>query len=314
MAITAATMTSDFDAGFLTPEMSAPFFAQAARQSVAMRLARQVPVGINGNKIPVTSGMTTAAWVGEGERKPATEMSVELKFIEPKKMACIAVVSAETVRANPGGYMQLLQTDIGDAFAFAFDQAVFHGTNTPFDDYLDETSKAVELGGSSQALGGVYRDFVEALDLVVSDTSAIDGAPRARRKLTGWALDSMAEPTMLGAVDTTGRPLFVDMPSQDTASQITEGRILRRPAFIGEGVATPNGTTVVGYGGDWTQVVWGVTSGISYGVSTQATVTINGSLVSLWENNLVAIKAEAEYGFLINDIESFVRLMNLTGS
>jgi hypothetical protein len=41
-------------------------------------------------------------------------------------------------------------------------------------------------------------------------------------------------------------------------------------------------------------------------VSTEAAVTINGSLVSLFERNLVAILAEAEYGFVVNDVEAFV--------
>ena len=43
-------------------------------------------------------------------------------------------------------------------------------------------------------------------------------------------------------------------------------------------------------------------------------MTINGSLTSLWEKNLVAILAEAEYGFIVNDTDAFVRLTNATGS
>lgn len=43
-------------------------------------------------------------------------------------------------------------------------------------------------------------------------------------------------------------------------------------------------------------------------MSTEATVTINGTLTSLWEHNLVAIRAEAEYGWLVNDAESFAAI------
>ena len=67
---------------------------------------------------------------------------------------------------------------------------------------------------------------------------------------------------------------------------------------------------IYGYMGDWTQAVWGAVGGISYRVSTEATVTINGVLVSLFENNLVAILAEAEYGWLVNDAASFVKFTN----
>ena len=43
-------------------------------------------------------------------------------------------------------------------------------------------------------------------------------------------------------------------------------------------------------------------------VSTEATVTIGGALVSLYEQNLVAIRAEAEYGFALADKDAFVKI------
>ena len=73
-----------------------------------------------------------------------------------------------------------------------------------------------------------------------------------------------------------------------------------RDAFVGAGVYAATGK-IYGYLGDWSQAAWGTVGGISYDVSTSATVTVNGALVSLWENNLVAVRAEAEYGFLVND-------------
>jgi hypothetical protein len=78
---------------------------------------------------------------------------------------------------------------------------------------------------------------------------------------------------------------------------------------MGEGIytATPK---IYAYLGDWSQVAWGAVGEISYRVSTEAAVTINGALVSLYENNLVAILAEAEYGFLVNDPAAFVKYTN----
>lgn len=319
MAITAPTVTGDFNSGFLTPELSEPIFTQAFRTSVAMQLMRQVPLGINGKNIPVVTGRPVATWISEGDTKPATTTSIGLKNMVPHKIGAIAVVSAETVRANPGNFMTLLRNQLGEAFAIAFDEAVFHGTNTPFSQYLDMATKAVELGQTAQASGGVYGDFVTALDLIVSDTSAISGADPSpvRRRANGIALDSVVEPNLLGATDTTGRPLFVDTTSPNppnTDRVVNTGQLLGRRTVVADYVATSDLTTVVGYMGDFTQAVWGVTSGISYKVSTEAAVTINGSLVSLWEKNLVAILAEAEYGFLVNDLDSFVRITNGTGS
>lgn len=308
MAITAATSLSGF-AGFLNRNQAQPFFDLAAKQSVMQTLARKVPLGINGEAIPVITSKMQASWVNEAGQKPASQGTLGLKTMDPKKIAAIAVVSAEVVRANPGSYMDMIRPQIAEAFALAFDAAVFHGTSTPFGQYLDQTTKAVELGGTAQGSGGVWGDLVTALDLLVTDN----------KRMNGFALDSVVEPNMLGATDTTGRPLFVEttQPSESIINPeqlVRTGRLMGRPFAMSDTVATTNKTTVVGYAGDFTQCVWGAVGGISYDVSTQATVTINGTLTSLWENNLVAVRAEAEFGFLCNDVQAFVRLANLTGS
>lgn len=308
MAVTAATKLSDF-AGFLNREQAAPYFDAARKQSAMQTLARKVPLGINGEAIPVVTSKMVASWVTEGTQKPATQNTLGLKTMDPKKIAAIAVVSAEVVRANPGGYMDQIRPEIAEAFAVAFDAAVFHGTNTPFGQFLDQTTSAVELGGTTAAAGGVWGDLVTALDLLVTNN----------KRLNGFALDSVMEPNLLGSVDTAGRPIFVSSSPLDESvvnaqEMVRTGRLMGRPFAMSDTVATPNKTTVVGYAGDFTQCVWGSVGGISYDVSTQATVTVNGTLTSLWENNLVAVRAEAEFGFLCNDPQAFVRIGNLTGS
>ena len=74
---------------------------------------------------------------------------------------------------------------------------------------------------------------------------------------------------------------------------------------MGEGVAHGD---VVGFAGDWRKTAWGAVGGINFRVSTEATVTINNQLTSLWEHNLVAVLAEAEYGWVVADVEAFVAL------
>ena len=309
MAQADATRLSDFS-GFLRPEVAENYFAQARKSSIVQQLARQIPLGINGQEIPYSTSKATAGWVAEGGQKPATESGLALKTIKPYKIAAISVVSAEVVRANPGNYMQILRDDIAEAFALAFDAAALHGTNSPFGVgmNIDATTKSVEIGTTTKANGGVYGDVVAGLKLLVDDG----------KKLTGFAFDRKVEPTFLSSVDNNGRPLFTETPLEDTTSVVTPGRLIGRSAVIGDGISTPivtgtpNTGGIVGYGGDWSQVVWGAVGGITYDVSTETTVTLGGSLVSLWENNLVAIRAEAEYGLLINDTAAFVKYTDNT--
>lgn len=296
MAVTAPVKTGDF-AGFLTPTQAAPIFDAAARSSVVQQLAQRVPLGPNGAAVPVLTGTPTAGWVAEGAEKPATSGSLALVTMAPKKIAAIVPVSAEVVRADPAGYVAQMRAKLAEAFAVAFDAAALHGTATPFARHLDETAKAVELGTTEAGAGGAYGDLVAALKLLVDDG----------KKATGWALDDRAEPTLLGAVDAVGRPLFVEAPMVEAAGPVRAGRLVGRPAYVGPGVHAAAGG-VVGYVGDWGQTAWGTVGGIAYDVSTEAAVTINGALVSAWENNLVLIRAEAEYGWLVNDTAAFVKI------
>ncbi|MEH1498398.1 phage major capsid protein [Cutibacterium avidum] len=297
MAVTAPTKTTDF-AGYLQPHMAQDFFTEAAKRSVVQQLARKVPLGISGETVPIVTSKPTAGWVAEAGEKPVTNGKVGLLKMEPKKIAAIAVVSSEVVRANPANYVNLFKTDIAEAFAVAFDAAVLHGTNSPFKHNLDETKKAVELGTADAAHGGIYGDANSAIQLMVADG----------KKLTGWAFDATAEPLLNGSYDTTGRPLLTEPVYSDSA--LASARLLGRSAFIGDSVATADKKTVVGYGGDWSKIVWGQVGGITYSVSTEATVKINGELIPLWQNNLVGILAEAEFGCLITDPEQFVKLTN----
>lgn len=308
MAVTASTLTSDFS-GFINPTIAAPIFERATRMSVVQQLARQVPLGFNGSKIPVVTGRPQAGWVGEGATKPATAGTMSLKTIEPKKLAAIVIVSAEVVRANPGGYMDTLRPNLAEAFAIAFDRAALHDEGPdgsagagPFATFIDQTTKGVWIATGTT----IHNDFVAVLDALVTDT---DDSGR-RYRLTGWALDDVIEPTILDAVDGNDRPLYLDLPTDASAAVIggaRPGRLLNRPSFMGEGVADDT-AEIIGYGGDWSQAAWGVVGGISYRISTEAAVTINGTLTSAFEHNLVAIVAEAEYGFVVADPEAFVEI------
>lgn len=284
MAIAAATKTSDFT-GFLPPNIAGPIFEEAARMSVVQRLARRIPLGINGEAIPVVTSRPTAGWVSEGNQKPATSGAMALRTMTPEKLAAILVVSAEVVRANPGGYVEQARSDLAQAFADAFDAAALHGTNTPFDAYVAETTKSVEIGTTAQQNGGVHGDIVAGLRLLVDDG----------RRLTGFAIDDSFEPDLLGATDSTGRPIYVDTPLDETTTAVRPGRLIGRPSLMGEAVGAG---AVKAFAGDWSKVAWGAVGGINYSISTEATVTINNNLVSLFEHNLVAIKAEAEYGLV----------------
>lgn len=279
-------------------------FEDAGRSSVVQKLARRVNLPANGVAIPVTTEKPKAGWVSEGQRKPSTSAAQSFTVMDPKKLAAIVVFSMEYVRSDPSKLYANIKPQLQEAFATAFDLAAIHGqsydgTAGPFPTFLTQTTKSVEMGTTTQANGGTYGDLVAGLKLLTDD----------RKRLTGFAVDPMAEPLLLSSVDANGRPLWVDAPADETLPN----RLLGRPAGMSEGVAgevNNAATNLRILGGDWAKAAYGVGSSISYTISDEATVTIDGQLVSLWENNLVALRAEAEYGFVVGDIDAFVEYVD----
>lgn len=300
MAITAAKKLADFN-GFIKPELAGPIFDEAAKGSAAMSLIRKVPLGASGQAFPIVTSKPTANWTAEGAQKHTTEAGLGLVKMEPKKLTAIAVASQEVIRANPGGYSETLAGLLADAFARAFDLAVFHnkggdGTGTsPFETTLAATTKSVTLGAAAGA--NTYDDLVKAMSL------NLQGTPK--KQVTGFAFDTGFEIDLLSAKDTAGRPLFAEAAYTGAVPALRSGSVLGRTTYMHENVGLEK---TVGFAGDWTKAAWGTVGGITMDISTEATVTIGGQLVSLYENNLVAVRAEAEYGFALADKDAFVKI------
>lgn len=304
MAMSTSTFaTTDDFSGFLKPEQAAPIFEEMTKRSLVQPLAKKIEMGPTGVSIPFWDGDVQAHWVDEAGKKPLAKGGFDQFSVAPKKIAVIFAMSSEVVRANPLNYINVMREKVGEAFAVAFDAAVMHGTNTPFGAYLDETTKAVALDDPN-----AYGATNNALSLLVNDG----------KKFTGGLLDNITEPIINSALDNNGRPLFIEPTYTETNSLTRQGRILARPITIAEGVKGPDADAAAGYFGDFSQILWGQVGGISYDVSDQATLDLSeaqdgSGLTSLWQHNLVAVRAEAEFAALVRDPEAFVKV-NTTSS
>ena len=299
--------TSGDLAGFLTPEITQAYFDQVEKTSIVQQLCRRIPMGPRGVRVPEWNGNVKAAWVAETGQKPITKGSFTKTDVIPHKIASIFVASAEVVRADPVGYLTTMRAKVAEAIALQFDQAVFNGAaagspwgqgilNAP----LAQVSLADPLGAGKGPKDGsnAYTAFNTGLQTLLDNKS----------KWTGTVLTQNAEPILNSAIDANNRPLFTDTPFTEKAATIREGRILSRPAYITDpdNVCAAASQTV-GVMGDWNSVLWGQVAGISYDVSDQATLDMSDAqdgsgMTSLWQNNLVAVRVEAEFGLLIKKL------------
>jgi HK97 family phage major capsid protein len=251
-------------------------------------------MGPSGVRIPHWTGEVTARWVAETEQKPVTKGDMTKQDVVPFKIATIFAASSEVVRANPANYLSVMRTKVAEAIALSFDQAVLHKIDSPFGTALSDTTKEQALGPNAyDALNGGLTQLLA------------DG-----KKWTGTLLDSKTEPILNASKDAAERPLFLEATYTDINSPFRTGRVIGRPTYISDHVAQDE---VVGFMGDFSQLIWGQIGGLSYDVSDQATLdlSVNGDgsgIVSLWQQNMVAIRVEAEFAALVNDPEAFVKL------
>ena len=299
--------TSGDLAQFLTPELTQRYFDLVEKSSIIQQLCRKIPMGPSGVRIPEWTGNVKAQWVAETGEKPITKGGFTKTDVVPHKIATIFVASAEVVRADPVGYLTTMRAKVAEAIALAFDQAVFNGAaagspwgqgilNAP----LAQVSLADPLGAGKGPKDGsnAYTALNTGLQTLL-DNKAL---------WTGTVLTQNAEPVLNSAVDGNLRPLFTESPFTQTAPTLREGRILSRPAWITypENVCAAASQTI-GVMGDWSKVLWGQVSGITYDVSDQATLDMSDAqdgsgLTSLWARNLLAIRVEAEFGMVIHKL------------
>jgi HK97 family phage major capsid protein len=295
---TVAKTTDSMFSGYLDPVVSQDYFTEIEKVSIVQQIARKIPMGPTGVRIPHWSGDVTARWVAEGEQKPVTKGDFTKQDIAPYKIATIFAASSEVVRANPLNYLNTMRVKVAEAIAMAFDQAVLGGINSPFGNSVSETSKEVDLGDNA------YLALNEGLQILLDDG----------KKWTGTLFDNTAEPILNGSVDLINRPLFIEATYTDINAPFRSGRVLGRPTYISDHVAYD---PTVGVMGDFSQIIWGQVGGLSYDVSDQATLDLSAAgdgsgIVSLWQNNLVAVRVEAEFAALVNDPEAFVKLNKST--
>ena len=271
-------------------EISDEIIQKTTEQSAIMRLARRITLPGRGVTIPMITGEPTAEWVAETGMKPVSNPSVSQKVMQAYKLAVIETFSKEFTRDLKALYDALVER-MPYALAYAFDKTVISALEKPgenFDNFAACTAQSIIATTDASVYDG----------LVAADTDIAT----AGYMLNGFALSPQARGILLGAVDTTGRPLFVN--------NVADGAIpliLGAPTFVNKGMykagtAGTSGTPeVVGVAGDWTQAMYGTVEGVQIDVNDKGVVTVgsgtSASQVNLWQQNMVAVRAEIEIGF-----------------
>lgn len=274
--------------GVLLPvDVSSEILAKVQEASIIQTAARQIALPGSGVAFQTITGEPTAAWVGETESKPVSNGTVGSKTIRPYKLAVIETFSNE-FRRDKNALYEALAGRLPAALAKKFDSTVFHGT-APGSDFNDLASvSATSLGA------GVYDGVVSAMTSIAT----------AGYEMNGIILAPQGEALLYGEKDGNDRPLFLNNAATDGSI----GSVLGRPVFRNRAVYKDDTTDVLGFAGDWSQALWGTVEGVSVKISDQASLTVGESTINLFQQNMFAVLAEIEVGFITTDEAAFRKL------
>lgn len=254
--------------------------------SKVMQLARQIALPGNGTQISVITGDPEAEWVGETEKKPVSDPTLDYKIMQAYKLAVIVPFSNEFKRDTPSLYSAITDR-LPKALGQKIDKTVFFGSapGSNFDTFANVTGYSIA--------SDPYQGLVAA-DGDIADHGGI---------MNGIILSPKGKSALLGAVDENGRPLFIN--------DINEGaipKVLGARTYVAKAAYKSGSPSVVGIVGDWSQAMYGLVQGVKIDFSTEATLDLgDGHIINLFQQNMFAVRAEIEFGFRA-DTDCFAKL------
>lgn len=213
--------------------------------------------------------------------------------IKAKKIAVIIPVTKEKINDTDINVFEEIKPHIAEAIAKALDAACLFGTGSPFEKsiYSIAEDKSISLGTN----GG-------ALDLDISDIMALVEA--GGEDVNGFTASYKLKNSLRKLRNANGDNLYV--PGVD------QNQLYNNPIeFVRNGAWDES--KAIAIAGNWNYSIVGVRDEIEYQILKEATlqnVTMSdGKPLSLAENDMIAIKATARFGFLPVKENAFAMLV-----
>lgn len=273
----------------LPADISQEILQKTQQASAIMQLARQISLPGRGVQIPVITSDPSAAWVAETGAKAVSNPGLSTKLMQAYKLAVIVPFSDE-FRRDAAALYDALIARLPLALAQKFDQTVIGAVEKPgenFDNFAACTAQSLVASGGHKTYDGLVNAY--------TDIATHNGS------VNGFGLSPAAIGLLLGATDTTGRPIFTASAAEGDVNRLLGARTVESRGLYKAGAAavgTGAGTAaLVGIAGDWSQAMYGTVEGVQIRFADQTGLTINSSQVNLWEHNMFAVRAEIELGF-----------------
>lgn len=268
----------------LPNDVSSEILQKTIGESVVMQLARQIALPGRGTQIPVITGDPTASWVSETGAKPVSNPTISKKIMQAHKLAVIVPFSNEFRRDAAALYDALIERLPG-ALAKEFDKTVFFGPASGSLANFDNFSAVTAQSLSSSVYGGLV-----AADGDIAEAGGV---------MNGIVLSPQGKSVLLGALDGEYRPLFNTVAEGGITRVLGANTYVTSAAYKAGTAGTGGNPDILGFAGDWSKALYGTVEGVTIDYSSDATLTLSdSSTVNLFQNNMFAVRAEIEVGFV----------------
>ena len=275
----------------LPAEVAGEILQKTQQASAVMQLSRQIALPGRGVQIPVITSDPAAAWVAETGAKPVSNPGLSTKLMQAYKLAVIVPFSDE-FRRDAAALYDALVARLPLALAQRFDQTVVGAVAAPGENF--DTFAACTTASIVKTVSPAHTTY-DGLVSAYEDIATHNGS------LNGFALSPAAIGILLGATDSTGRPIFISSTAEGGVNRVLGARTLESRGVYKSGSAAAGSTAgspaIVGIAGDWSQAMYGTVEGVQIRFADQTGLTINSAQVNLWEHNMFAVRAEIELGF-----------------
>ena len=285
-AMTAGTTTDPEWAAPLVPyqQMSQEFIELLRPATLVGRMTalRRVPFNV---RIPGQTQGSTVAWVGETAPKPVSELGFEDITLRFNKLAGIVVISDELARLSTPSAEGIIRDDLTAQIAQFMDDSFI---NPAYAAVTDVRPASVTNGVTPIAASGTDADALRA------DVRAVYSQFIAANLSTAgaaWVMTSTQVMAIGMMMNPLGQSEFVGLGAEG-------GTFMGLPVLVSETVpGDSNGSIIVLI--KQSEILLADEGGVTIDVSREASLQMNSTpaagaqqLVSLFQNNLVGIRAE----------------------
>ena len=268
-------------------EVSNEIWSKMQEASAIMRLATPMELPGSGVEVDMITGDPEAAWVGETEEAPVSEGAASSKKMKGYNMSVIVPFSNQFARDKARLFDEMVARVPG-VMALKFDGTCFGKYEKP-GDLFDNFTGCDGVDIATDPWAGLV-----AADAAIAENNAM---------LNGYCISPKMKSLLLTAKDGNERPLFVNSVAENGVPVV-----LGNPTHLSKNAYLAGTPEVLGVAGDWTSARYGIVQGMTASVATEATLTIGGNPVNLWQRGMFAIKFDIEIGFRLKYTEDFVKL------